>query len=218
MAIGLIGKKIGMTRVFEASGDARNATVIEVEPNFITQVKTLEKEGYRALQLATGTRRATRVSKAVSGHFATAKVAPGRICREFRLDEAEGKDLTVGGELKVDVFSIGQFVDVTTEHSKGKGFQGGVKRHHFRTQDATHGNSLSHRVLGSTGQNQSPGRVFKGKKMAGQMGNVQRTAQNKKVLRVDVERNLLVIEGSAPGAKNGNLIIKPAVKKAGGKK
>jgi len=164
MTIGLIGKKIGMTRIFQDSGDAVNVTVIQVEPNLVTQIKTLEKEGYSALQVTTGTRRASRVTKAQAGHFAAAKVEPGRVSREFRLAEGEGKDLTVGSELKVDLFTVGQLVDVITEHSKGKGFQGGVKRHHFRTQDATHGNSLSHRVLGSTGQNQTPGRVFKGKK------------------------------------------------------
>lgn len=211
MTIGLIGRKAGMTRVFTEDGVSVPVTVIEVDPNRVAQVKTAEVDGYRALQVTTGSRRASRVTKAMAGHFAKANTEAGRGLWEFRLADGEGEGIEVGAEIKVDVFEAGQMVDVAGT-SIGKGFQGGVKRHHFRTQDATHGNSLSHRVLGSIGQNQTPGRVFKGKKMAGHMGNVRRTVQNLEVVRVDVDRNLLLVKGAVPGSEGGDVIVKPAVK------
>jgi large subunit ribosomal protein L3 len=186
-------------------------TVIEVEPNRVSQVKTLAAQGYRALQVTTGTRRASRVTKPLGGHFAKAGVEPGRGVWEFRLGDDEGADIELGSELKVDMFAAGQKVDVTGT-TIGKGFAGGVKRHNFRMQDATHGNSLSHRAPGSIGQNQTPGRVLKGKKMAGHMGNTQRCAQNLEVIRVDIERNLLLVKGAVPGSRGGDLIVRPAVK------
>lgn len=212
MTIGLIGTKVGMTRLFVESGKAIPVTVIEVSPNRVVQLKTIEKDGYRALQVTAGKRRPQRVTKASAGHFAQAKVVPGRLLREFRLAEHEGSDITVGAELTVDVFKLGQFVDIVTEQSKGKGFQGCVKRHHFRTQDASHGNSVSHRVPGSTGQRQSPGRVFKGKKMSGHMGAVRRTLQNQVIVKIDVERNLILVKGGIPGPNGADVMVKPAVK------
>lgn len=211
MAIGLIGRKAGMTRVFTEEGASVPVTVIVVEPNRVTQLKSLESDGYRAVQVTTGTRRASQVNKALAGHFAKASVDAGRGLWEFRLTDGEGEDLQVGGEIKVDVFEAGQKVDVDGT-TIGKGFQGAVKRHHFRTQDATHGNSLSHRAPGSIGQNQTPGRVFKGKKMAGHMGNTRTTMQNLEVVRVDVDRNLILVKGAVPGAKGGDVIVRPAVK------
>lgn len=216
MTIGVIGRKIGMTRVFESDGTSLPVTVVEVEPNRITQLKTEQNDGYLAVQVTTGERRASRVSKAMAGHFAKAQSEAGRIVREFRLQNDEAENLTLGGEIKLDIFNEGQQVDVISECSKGKGFQGGVKRWNFHMQDATHGNSISHRAIGSTGQCQTPGRVFKGKKMPGQMGAVRKTIQNLSVVRVDSENNILLIRGGVPGAKNGNVIIKPSVK-AGGK-
>jgi large subunit ribosomal protein L3 len=200
-----------MTRVFTEDGQSIPVTVIEVDPNRVTQVKTVETDGYRALQVTTGKRRASRVTKPMAGHFAKANTEAGRGLWEFRLADGEGEGIDVGAELKVDVFEAGQKVDVAGT-SIGKGFQGGVKRHHFRTQDATHGNSLSHRVLGSIGQNQTPGRVFKGKKMAGHMGSVRRTAQTLVVVRVDAERNLLLVKGAVPGSEGGDVIVQPAAK------
>lgn len=211
MAIGLIGRKAGMTRLFTEDGVSIPVTLIEVEPNRVTQVKTEQIDGYRALQVTVGSRRASRVTKPMAGHFAKAGVAPGRGLWEFRLLGEEGAEIGVGAELKVDLFQAGQKVDVTGT-TIGKGFAGAIKRHHFRSQRATHGNSLSHRAPGSIGQNQSPGRVFKGKKMAGQLGAVRRCVQNLEVVRVDVERNLLAIKGAVPGAKGGNVMIEPAVK------
>jgi large subunit ribosomal protein L3 len=211
MTIGVVGRKAGMTRVFTEAGESIPVTVIEVEPNRVTQVKADETDGYRSVQVTVGTRKASRVNKAAAGHFAKAGVEAGRGLWESRLDDGEGSDIEVGSEIKVDIFEAGQIVDVTGT-SIGKGFQGGIKRHNFHMQDATHGNSLSHRVLGSIGQNQTPGRVFKGKKMAGQMGNVRRTAQNLEVVRVDVDRNLLLIKGAVPGSKGGDVIIRSAVK------
>jgi large subunit ribosomal protein L3 len=211
MAIGVIGRKAGMTRVFTDAGESIPVTVIEVEPNRITQVKDAETDGYRALQVTTGSRRASRVTKPMAGHYAKAGVEAGRGVWEFRLDDGEGEDLAIGAEISVSVFEAGQMVDVCGT-SIGKGFAGGVKRHNFRTQDATHGNSLSHRAPGSIGQNQTPGRVFKGKRMAGQMGNVRVTQPNLEVVRVDSERNLLLVKGAVPGAKGGDLIVRPAVK------
>ena len=211
MAIGLIGRKAGMTRLFTEDGVSIPVTLIEVEPNRVTQVKTEQTDGYRALQVTVGSRRASRVTKPMAGHFAKAGVAPGCGLWEFRLLGEEGAEIGVGAELKVDLFQAGQKVDVTGT-TIGKGFAGAIKRHHFRSQRATHGNSLSHRAPGSIGQNQSPGRVFKGKKMAGQLGAVRRCVQNLEVVRVDVERNLLAIKGAVPGAKGGNVMIEPTVK------
>lgn len=211
MAIGLVGRKVGMTRVFQEDGASVPVTVIEVTANRVTQVKTEETDGYRALQVTTGDKKANRVNKPAAGHFAKAGVEAGRGLWEFRLEDGEGDDFAVGSEITVEIFADTKKVDVTGI-SKGKGFQGAVKRWNFRTQDATHGNSLSHRAPGSIGQNQSPGRVFKGKKMAGQMGNKQITVQTLDVVRVDAERGLLLIRGAVPGATGGDVIIKPAVK------
>ncbi len=214
MTIGVVGRKAGMTRIFTDAGESIPVTVIEVEPNRITQLRDLERDGYRAYQVTVGERRANRVVKPSAGHFAKAGVAAGRGLWEFRLNEGEGEDLAVGGEIKVDLFEAGQKIDVTGQ-SIGKGFAGTVKRHNFSTQDATHGNSISHRVPGSIGQNQTPGRVFKGKRMSGHMGAARRTAQSLEVVRVDAERNLILVKGAVPGAKGGDLIIRPAVKARG---
>ena len=211
MAIGLVGIKAGMTRIFTEDGASVPVTVVEVDPNRVTQVRNQDVDGYRAFQVTTGKRRATRVSKAMAGHFAKAGTEAGTGLWEFRLADGEGDDIEVGKQIGVDIFTAGQKVDVAGT-TIGKGFAGGVKRHNFRTQDATHGNSLSHRAPGSIGQNQTPGRVFKGKRMAGHMGNVRRTTQNLEVVRVDAERNLLLIKGSVPGARGGNVIVMPAVK------
>lgn len=211
MAIGIIGRKCGMTRVFTEDGSSVPVTVIEVSPNRVTQVKTESADGYRAVQITVGVRRASRVTKAAAGHFAKAGVEAGRGLWEFRLDDGEGDEIQVGSEIKVDSFSVGQEVQVTGT-SIGKGFAGAVKRHHFRTQDATHGNSLSHRAPGSIGQRQTPGRVFKGKKMAGHLGNETVTIQNLVVIRVDSERNLLLIKGSIPGSDGGDVVVRRAVK------
>ena len=214
MTMGLVGRKCGMTRVFTEDGVSIPVTVIEAQPNQITQVKTVENDGYRALQVSAGSRKASRVSKPQAGHFAQAKVEAGDLITEFRLDDADEAEYEMGGELKVDVFEEGQQVDVIGT-SIGKGFAGTVKRHNFSTQDNTHGNSLAHRAPGSIGQNQTPGRVFKGKKMSGQMGNVRRTVQNLIVVRVDAERNLLLIRGAVPGHKGGRVIVRPAIKAQG---
>jgi len=209
--MGLVGRKCGMTRVFTDDGVSIPVTVIEAQPNRITQVKTDEVDGYRALQVTTGSRRASRVSKAQAGHFAAAKVEAGDIITEFRLDGSEEGEFEKGGEIKVDLFEVGQKVDVIGT-SIGKGFAGTIKRHNFHMQDATHGNSLAHRAPGSIGQNQTPGRVFKGKKMAGHMGNVRRTVQNLEVVRVDAEKNLLLIRGAVPGHEGGKVVVRPAIK------
>ena len=211
MAIGVVGRKAGMTRIFTEDGQALPVTVIEVEPNRITQLKTLESDGYRAVQVTVGVRRSSRVTKSEAGHYAKAGVEAGRGMWEFRLSDGEGEELAAGGEITASIFEDGQMVDATGQ-SKGKGFQGGVKRWNFSMQDATHGNSRSHRAPGSMGQNQTPGKVFKGKKMAGQMGNAQVTVQNLKIVRVDAERNLLLVSGAVPGATGGDVVIKPAVK------
>jgi len=211
MTKGLVGRKCGMTRVFTEDGISIPVTVIEAQPNQITQVKTVENDGYRALQVSAGRRKASRVSKPQAGHFAQAKVEAGDLITEFRLDDADEGDYEAGHEIKVDLFEEGQKVDVIGT-SIGKGYAGTVKRHNFRTQDATHGNSLAHRAPGSIGQNQTPGRVFKGKKMSGHMGNVRRTAQNLEVVRVDMERNLLLIKGAVPGAAGGAVMVRPAAK------
>ena len=214
MTKGLVGRKCGMTRVFTEDGISIPVTVIEAQPNQITQVKTVENDGYRALQVSAGRRKASRVSKPQAGHFAQAKVEAGDLIAEFRLDDADEGDYETGNEIKVDLFEEGQKVDVIGT-SIGKGYAGTVKRHNFRTQDATHGNSLAHRAPGSIGQNQTPGRVFKGKKMSGHMGNARSTVQNLEVVRVDAERNLLLIKGAVPGHKGGRVIVRPAVKARG---
>ena len=212
MSIGIIGKKIGMTRVFNEDGVSTPVTVVQVDANRITQIKTLETDGYSAIQVTTGTVHAGRVSKPAAGHFAKAGVEAGRGLWEFRVDsDAELEGLEIGSELTVDRFNDIPVVDVTGT-TKGKGFQGGVKRHNFRTQDMTHGNSLSHRANGSIGQNQTPGRVFKGKKMSGHMGNVRQTTQNLDLVKVDAENGLLLIRGAVPGAKNSTVIVRKAVK------
>ena len=211
MTIGIVGRKAGMTRIFQDDGVSVPVTVISVEPNRVTQVKTLEADGYRALQVTTGVRRASRVTRPQAGHYAKAGTEAGRGLWEFRLADGEGEDLEVGNEIKVDLFEAGQTVDVCGT-SIGKGFAGTIKRHNFHMQDATHGNSVSHRAPGSIGQCQTPGRVFKGKKMSGHMGNVRRTTQNLEIVRVDAERNLLLVKGAVPGSKGGDVIISPAVK------
>ncbi|HEW97732.1 MAG TPA: 50S ribosomal protein L3 [Beggiatoa sp.] len=211
MAVGIVGRKCGMTRVFTEDGISIPVTVIEATPNRVTQLKTKEKEGYRAIQVTCGSRRAVRVNKPIGGHLAKAKVESGRGFWEFCLNDDEANDIKLGKEIKVDIFTEGQKVDVTGI-TKGKGFAGVVKRYNFRTQDASHGNSLSHRAPGSIGQNQTPGRVFKGKKMAGHMGNVRRTIQNLEIVRVNSERHLLLIKGALPGAPGGDVIVRPAVK------
>jgi large subunit ribosomal protein L3 len=198
-----------MTRVFSDDGVSTPVTVIEVEPNRVSQIKTVETDGYTAVQVITGTRRASRVTKPLAGHYRKAGVEPGRGSWEFRVDSVDGVEL--GSEIHVDIFEQGQIVDVAGV-SKGKGFQGGIKRHNFTMQDATHGNSISHRSNGSIGQNQTPGRVFKGKKMSGHMGAANVTTQNLQIVRIDAERNLVLIRGAVPGAKSGDVIILPATK------
>jgi large subunit ribosomal protein L3 len=211
MAIGLVGRKVGMTRIFTEAGASIPVTVIEIEANRVTQVKTVETDGYSALQVTTGSKKASRVTKPAAGHFAKANVEAGRGLWEFTLNDGEGEGIEVGSEIKVDILGDVNKVDVTGT-SKGKGFAGVIKRWNFRRQDETHGNSLSHRAPGSIGQNQSPGKVFKGKKMCGHLGDVRVTTQNLEVVRVDVERNLLLVKGAVPGATNGDVIVKPAVK------
>ena len=210
MALGLVGRKVGMTRIFTEDGVSIPVTVIEATPNRVTQIKSEATDGYNALQVTAGEKKASRVNKPEAGHFAKAGVEAGRGLWEFRLSGDEG-DFEVGNEITVEVFNDVKKVDVTGT-SKGKGFQGGVKRWNFSMQDATHGNSISHRAPGSIGQNQSPGKVFKGKKMAGHMGAERVTTQNLEVVRVDAERGLLLVKGAVPGAVNGDVIVKPAVK------
>ena len=211
MTIGLIGRKRGMTRVFTEQGDSIPVTVIEVSPNRVTQVKTVDTDGYSALQVTIGKKRNSLVSKPEAGHYSKAGVEAGEGLWELRLTDSEGSDLEAGAELNVEQFETGQKVDVTGT-SIGKGFAGAVKRHNFAMQDATHGNSLSHRAPGSIGQCQTPGRVFKGKKMAGHMGDERVTTQNLEVIKIDSERNLLLIKGAVPGAKNGQVSVRPSVK------
>ena len=210
MRIGIVGRKCGMTRVFTEDGVSIPVTVVEASPNHITQVKSLATDGYSAIQVTAGSKKASRVAKPQVGEFAKAGVEAGRGYWEFRSEGSE-EAFEVGGAITVERFEEGQKVDVTGT-SKGKGFQGGVKRWNFSMQDATHGNSISHRSNGSIGRNQTPGRVFKGKKMSGQMGNAQVTTQNLEIVRVDAERNLLLIKGAVPGAPGGNIIVRPAVK------
>jgi large subunit ribosomal protein L3 len=211
MPIGLVGRKCGMTRIFTDAGESVPVTVIEALPNRVTMIKAPERDGYRAVQVTVGGVSPARLAKAQVGHFAKHGVEAGEGLWEFRLAPDEGEALASGAELKVDLFSDGQLVDVVGT-TKGKGYAGTVKRHNFRTQDTTHGNSLSHRAPGSIGQNQSPGRVFKGKKMAGQLGSARCTASNLRVVRVDAQRNLLLVRGAVPGAATGRVIVRPAGK------
>ncbi len=212
MSIGLLGRKIGMTRVFTPEGKSVPVSVVEVHPNRVSQLKSVDTDGYTAVQLTGGTKKASRVSKPLIGHFAKAAIEAGDMMIEFRVDSIDA--YTSGQVITAqDVFTAGEFVDVSSV-SKGKGFAGTVKRHNFRTQDATHGNSRSHRVPGSIGQNQTPGRVFKGKKMAGHMGSRRVTTQSLELVRIDAERNLILIKGAIPGAPGSRVEIKPAVKKS----
>ncbi len=217
MTIGLVGRKAGMTRVFTDAGDAQPVTVIEALPNRIVQVKDSKADGYRAVQVTFGTRRASRLTKPVAGHYAKPGVIAGAELVEFRLAEGEGADLKTGAELKVDLFKEGQVVDVTGT-SIGKGYAGVMKRHGFAGGYASHGASVVHRAPGSIGQRQTPGRVFPGKRMSGRMGGERRTEENLKVVQVDVERNLLLVSGSVPGAPGGRVVIRPSVKAAAQKR
>ena len=213
MAIGLVGRKAGMTRVFTEAGETVPVTVIEVLPNRVTQVKVQEKDGYRAVQVTYGTRRPQLYSKAIAGHYARAGVAPGRALVEFRLSREDKTELKAGNEIKADIFKEGEAVDVTGT-TIGKGFAGTMKRHNFAGGYASHGNSLSHRAPGSIGQRQTPGRVFKGRRMSGHMGVGRRTTENLKVVQIDLERNLLLIRGAVPGAEGGQVIVRSSVKAA----
>jgi len=211
MAVGLVGRKCGMTRVFTEAGETVPCTVIEVLPNRVTQLKSTESDGYRAVQVTWGAKRPQLLTKALGGHFAKANVAPGRGLVEFRLAKEEGADLKAGAELRADLFKAGEAVDVSGT-TIGKGFAGTIKRHNFAGGYASHGNSLSHRAPGSIGQRQTPGRVFKGKRMSGHMGVVRRTTENLKVVEVDAARNLLLVRGAVPGAEGGNVIVRPSLK------
>jgi large subunit ribosomal protein L3 len=212
MSIGLVARKCGMTRIFDANeGSSIPVTVVLVEPNRVTQVKTLDTDGYTAIQVTKGNQKPSRLTKPIIGHYAKAEVVPGLGLWEFRLESTEITNYAVGNELTVALFEVGQMVDVTGV-TKGRGFSGVIRRHNFSSQRATHGNSLSHNAPGSIGQNQSPGRVFKGKKMAGQYGNTRQTIQNLEIIRVDLERNVLLIKGAVPGAPGGDVIVRPAVK------
>ena len=211
MALGLVGRKCGMTRVFTEDGTSVPVSVVQIDSNRVSQVKGLEVDGYRAVQVAAGEKKSSKVSKAMAGHYAAANMTAGRGLWEFRLNEGEGEELQVGSELSLEIFSDGQLIDVQGT-SIGKGFQGGVKRHNFQMQDATHGNSISHRSNGSIGMCQTPGRVFKGKKMSGHMGAVTVTTQNLAIHSIDAERNLILVKGAIPGAKGGNVILTPAIK------
>jgi large subunit ribosomal protein L3 len=212
MALGLIGRKRGMTRIFSADGSVVPVTVIEVEPNRVTRVKTAESDGYSAVQVTVGSRHRGRISKPQAGGYAKAQVEAGRGLWEFRVGAKEIGEIKPGAEIKVDIFAAGQRVDVSGR-SIGKGFAGVIKRHHFSAQDATHGNSLSHRAPGSTGQRQTPGRVFKGKRMAGHLGDANRTVQGLEVVRVDAARNLLLLKGAVPGAPGGDVSVRPSCKR-----
>ena len=212
MSLGMIGQKAGMTRIFDSTGVSIPVTVISFSPNTITQIKTDEKDGYQAVQVSYGQSSEKRVNKAISGHYKKSSLTPGKGLIEFRIDNEDVKNFEIGKTINITTFKEGEHVDIVGT-TKGKGFQGGVKRHHFKTQDATHGNSLSHRALGSTGQCQDPGRVFKGKKMPGQLGNVRNTIQNLVVVKIVEEDNIMLVKGSVPGFNGSNLIIKPTRKK-----
>jgi large subunit ribosomal protein L3 len=211
MSLGLVGRKVGMTRIFTDDGVSIPVTVLDVSNNRVAQIKTPEVDGYAAVQVVYGVRRPSRVSKSMAGHLAKAGVEAGSVVKEFPVDAAQLAEMKAGDQLSVTLFSVGQVVDVTGR-SVGKGFQGGVKRHHFSSQRATHGNSVSHNAPGSIGMNQDPGRVFPGKRMAGHLGDALRTQQNLQVVRVDVERQLLLVKGAVPGSKGSNLVVRPAVK------
>ena len=211
MSLGLVGRKVGMTRIFTDEGDSLPVTVLDVSDNRVTQIKTAATDGYSAVQVAYGTRRASRVSKALAGHFAKAGVEAGSTLNEFRVPEADLANLKVGGKIGADLFKVGQKVDVSGT-SQGKGFAGVIKRHHFSSNRASHGNSLSHRTPGSIGMAQDPGRVFPGKRMSGHLGNVKRTVQSLVVVRVDLERQLLLIKGAIPGSRGGDVVVSPAAK------
>jgi len=211
MTMGLVGRKCGMTRVFTEEGDSIPVTVIEAQPNRVTQVKTVENDGYRAVQVTAGSKKASHVSKPRAGQFAAAKVDAGDLAMEFRLEATDKGEFAPGSEIRVDQFKVGQRVDVIGT-SIGKGYAGTIKRHHFAAQDATHGNSLSHRAPGSIGQNQSPGRVFKGKRMSGHLGNVRRTVQNLEVVRIDTDKNLILVKGAVPGHSGGAVFVRPSIK------
>jgi large subunit ribosomal protein L3 len=213
MSLGLVGRKIGMTRVFTDGGDSIPVTVVDVSNNRVTQIKTPEIDGYCAVQVAYGKRRAKRVNKAAAGHFAKAAVEAGSVLREFRVTAEQLASLKVGAVIGVDVFQVGQKVDVTGT-SIGKGYAGVIKRHHFKSNRASHGNSRSHNTPGSIGMAQDPGRVFPGKKMTGHLGDVKRTTQNLVIVRIDAERQLLLVRGAIPGSKNGDVLVHPAVKAA----
>ncbi len=212
MSIGLIGRKCGMSRVFSEDGSSVPVTVVQVDSNRVAQVKSVDKDGYRAIQVAFGNKKSSKVNKAMAGHYAAANVVAGRGLWEFRLNDGEADSMSVGSEIALNVFVKGQSVDVSGT-SIGKGFAGGVKRHNFGMQDATHGNSRSHRVLGSIGQCQTPGRVFKGKKMAGHMGAVKTTVQNLTIHSIDEEKRIILVKGSVPGAKGSDVVITAAAKK-----
>ena len=214
MTIGIVGRKCGMTRIFNEAGVGVGVTVILAEPNRVTQVKSVETDGYNAIQVTKGSIRPVLLNKPEKGHFAKAGTGSGRGLWEFRLEGSQVGVYPVGSEIKTDSFSVGDVVDVTGT-TKGKGFQGTIKRYNFTMGDATHGNSLSHRQPGSLGQRQTPGRVFPGKKMAGHMGDVRQTTQNLRVIRIDAERNLIMIQGAVPGAANGDVIVRPAAKRKG---
>lgn len=216
MSLGLVGRKVGMTRVFTEDGNSIPVTVLEITPNRVTQIKTQDSDGYTAVQVTYGERRATRVNKAMAGHFAKAGVTAGRGVSEFPVVAGALGDLAVGGQVTVETFRAGQMVDVTGT-TLGKGYAGVIKRHHFSSNRASHGNSKSHNVPGSIGMAQDPGRVFPGKRMTGHLGDVKRTVQNLEIVRVDVERNLLLIKGAVPGSKGGDVVVRPAVKNGNAK-
>lgn len=211
MSLGLVGQKVGMTRIFTETGESIPVTVIEIIPNRVTQVKSEKTDGYSAVQITTGNKKSSHVSKPMAGHFAKAGVEAGTIVREFRLDEKQVSEIKVGDVFSVDLFKEGQQIDVEGI-TKGKGFAGVIKRHHFTMQDATHGNSLSHRAPGSTGQRQTPGRVFKGKKMAGHLGDVKRSAINQTIVQVNKELNCILVKGAVPGSKSGYVVLRATVK------
>ena len=211
MSLGLVGRKVGMTRVFAEDGATIPVTVLDMSDNRVTQIKTAETDGYNAVQITFGSRKANRVNKAEAGHFAKAGVEAGRGLHEFLLDAAKLGELKAGDAITVEVFQVGQLVDVTGT-SQGKGFAGAIKRHNFSSNRASHGNSVSHRSPGSIGMAQDPGRVFPGKRMAGQLGNVKSTVQSLEVVRIDVERQLLLVKGAVPGSKGGDVVVRPAVK------
>ena len=211
MSLGLVGRKVGMTRVFTDDGDTVPVTVVDVSNNRVAQIKTLETDGYAAVQVACGRRRPARVIKAAAGHFAKAGVEAGHTLKEFRVSTDELAGVTLGGAVGVDLFKVGQKVDVTGT-SQGKGFAGAIKRHHFSSNRASHGNSVSHNKPGSIGQNQDPGRVFPGKRMAGHLGNAKRTVQNVEIIRIDAERQLLLIRGALPGSRGGGVTVRPTVR------